>query len=114
MKNLMEVSIPTTALRVFHAFTSAVEPFLITGALFYAGVGKDLAMEQFGMVAGIAMSIGMFPAFISHSFMIMLIPTISKANAERNIQHLQKLLQQVMMLTTSLWSSNRIGVLFFC
>ena len=27
MKNLMEVSIPTTALRVFHAFTSAVEPF---------------------------------------------------------------------------------------
>ena len=34
---------PTTALRVFHAFTSALEPFLITGALYYAGVGKEIA-----------------------------------------------------------------------
>ncbi len=99
MQNLMKVSIPTTALRVFHAFTSAVQPFLITYALFYAGVGKDLATEQFGMVAGIAMSIGMFPAFISHSFMLMLIPTISKANADRNTEQLQRLLRQVMLLT---------------
>lgn len=99
MQNLMKVSIPTTALRVFHAFTSAVQPFLITYALFYAGIGKDLATEQFGMVAGIAMSIGMFPAFISHSFMLMLIPTISKANADRNTEQLQRLLRQVMLLT---------------
>lgn len=99
MKNLMEVSVPTTALRVFHAFTSALEPFLITGALFYAGVGKDLATEQFGMVAGIAMVIGSFPTFISHSLMIMLIPTISKANAERNSAYLQRLLKQVMLWT---------------
>ena len=32
MKNLMQVSIPTTALRVFHAFTSPLSHFLITGA----------------------------------------------------------------------------------
>ncbi|MCQ6275190.1 oligosaccharide flippase family protein [Bacillus sp. V3B] len=99
MKNLMEVSLPTTALRVFHAVTSAVEPFLITGALYYAGVSKELATEQFGMVAGIAMVIGSFPTFIAHSFMIMLIPTISKANADRNKDKLQKLLKRVMLLT---------------
>lgn len=99
MRNLMQVSIPTTALRVFHAFTSAVQPFLITYALFYAGVAKDLATEQYGMVAGIAMSIGMFPTFISHSFMIMLIPTISKANADRDTEQMQRLLRQVMLLT---------------
>lgn len=99
MKNLMSVSVPTTALRVFNAFTSALEPFLITGALFYAGVGKDLATEQFGMVSGIAMSIGMFPSFIAHSFMIMLIPTISKANADRDTAQLRNLLRKVMMLT---------------
>ena len=99
MKNLMAVSIPTTALRVFHAITSSIEPFLITGALYYAGVGKEMATEQFGMVAGIAMVIGSFPTFISHSLMIMLIPTISKENAEKNIEYLQRLLQQIMLLT---------------
>lgn len=101
MKNLMGVSIPTTALRVFNAFTSALEPFLITGALFYAGVGKDLATEQFGMVSGIAMAIGMFPSFISHSLMIILIPTISKANADRNTGQLQNLLRKMMLITMS-------------
>ena len=40
-----------------------------------------------------------FPTFISHSLMIMLIPTISKANADKNIEYLQRLLQQVMLLT---------------
>lgn len=99
MKNLMGVSIPTTALRVFNAFTSALEPFLITTALFYAGVGKDLATEQFGMVSGIAMAIGMFPTFIAHSFMIMLIPTISKANADRDTAQLRSILRKVMLLT---------------
>ncbi|WP_428910969.1 oligosaccharide flippase family protein [Niallia sp. Krafla_26] len=99
MKNLMQVSVPTTALRVFNAFTSALEPFLITTALMYAGVGKELATEQFGMVAGIAMVIGTFPAFIAHSFMMMLIPTISKAAADRDTAQLQKLLKQVMMIT---------------
>ena len=99
MKNLMQVSVPTTAMRVFNAFTSALEPFLITGALMYAGVGKDLATEQFGMVSGIAMAIGTFPAFIAHSFMIMLIPTISKAYADRDKAQLQKLLKQIMMIT---------------
>jgi len=99
MKNLMEVSVPTTALRVFNAFTSALEPFLITSALMYAGVSKDLATEQFGMISGIAMVIGTFPAFIAHSFMMMLIPTISKANAERDTPQLQKLLKQVMIIT---------------
>lgn len=99
MKNLMQVSVPTTALRAFNAFTSALEPFLITGALMYAGVSKDLATEQFGMVSGIAMTIGMFPAFIAHSFMMMLIPTISKAAADRDTNQLRKLLKQVMLIT---------------
>lgn len=99
MKNLMQVSLPTTALRVFNAFTSALEPFLITAALMYAGVGKELATEQFGMVAGIAMVVGSFPAFIAHSFMMMLIPTIAKAAADRDKDQLQKRLKQVMLIT---------------
>jgi len=98
-KNLLAVSIPTTALRVFHALTHAVEPFLIKAALLQAGVSGAVATEHFGMLAGIAMTIGFFPAFIAHSFLIMLIPTVSEAYAEKNIDKLQKLLQQVLVIT---------------
>lgn len=100
-RSLMAVSIPTTALRVFHAMTHAIEPFLIKAALLQAGVSGIVATEHFGMLAGIAMTIGFFPAFIAHSLLIMLIPTVSKYFAENNTQKLQSLLQQVFILTIS-------------
>jgi stage V sporulation protein B len=98
-KNLMAVSVPTTGLRIFHSLTHAIQPFLIKAAVVSAGVSPELATEQFGMMAGVAMTIGFFPAFIAHSFLIILIPTVSKAYAEKEFHKLQKLLQQVMLLT---------------
>ncbi|MEK4198912.1 oligosaccharide flippase family protein [Cytobacillus sp. FSL K6-0265] len=98
-KNLMGVSIPTTGLRIFHALTHAIQPFLIKAALLKSGISTDIATEHFGMVAGVAMTIGMFPAFIAHSFMVMLIPTVSRAYAEEKLNYLRRLLQQVFFIT---------------
>ncbi|MBA4536718.1 polysaccharide biosynthesis protein [Bacillus aquiflavi] len=96
---LLAVSLPTTGMRIFHALTHAVKPFLIKSALLKAGLTATAATEQFGMVAGVALTIGFFPAFIAHSLLIMLIPTVSEAYAKKDLFKLQKLLQQVMMLT---------------
>ncbi|WP_040206211.1 polysaccharide biosynthesis protein [Neobacillus jeddahensis] len=98
-KNLMAVSIPTTGLRLFSAFTNAIQPFLIKGALVYSGMSNTLATEQFGMLMGVAASIGFFPAFIAHSLMIVLIPAVSKTYSQKDFPTLQKMLQQVMKLT---------------
>lgn len=98
-RNLAAVSVPTTGLRIFHSLTHAVQPFLIKAALVLAGVSPGLATEQFGVLAGVAMTIGFFPAFIAHSFLIVLIPTVSKAYAQKEFDKLQKMLQQVMILT---------------
>ncbi|MFE8701426.1 polysaccharide biosynthesis protein [Cytobacillus sp. FJAT-54145] len=98
-QNLMAVSIPTTGLRIFHSLTHAIQPFLIKIALVHSGLSEGIATEQFGMLAGVAMTIGFFPAFIAHSLLIMLIPTVSKAYADRDLFKLQKILQQVMGIT---------------
>lgn len=111
-KNLMAVSIPTTAMRIFHALTHAVEPFLIKAALLKAGVSGVIATEHFGMMAGVAMTIGFFPAFIAHSFLIMLIPTVSEAYAKKNLEKLHKLLQQVFMVTF-LYGTPAVALFYF-
>ncbi|MFZ7945808.1 MULTISPECIES: oligosaccharide flippase family protein [Bacillaceae] len=98
-KNLMAVSIPTTGLRLFSAFTNAIQPFVIKAALIRSGMTDTLATEQFGMLMGVAVSIGFFPAFIAHSLMIVLIPAVSKTYSQKDYSTLQKMLQQVMMLT---------------
>jgi stage V sporulation protein B len=98
-KNLMAVSIPTTGMRMFAALTGAIEPFLIKAALVRSGLTDTLATEQFGMLMGVAVTIGFFPAFIAHSLMIVLIPAVSKSYSERDYPTLQKMLTQVIKLT---------------
>lgn len=98
-ESLISVSVPTTGLRIFHALTHAVQPFLIKAALLQAGLTGDMATEQFGLLAGVAMSIGFFPAFIAHSLLIVLIPTVSKAYSQKDFPMLQSLLKRVMQFT---------------
>jgi len=98
-KNLMSVSIPTTGMRIFSAFTNAIQPFIIKGALVHSGLSATVATEHFGMLMGVAASIGFFPAFIAHSLLVVLIPGVSKTYSERNYGSLQKMLQQVIKIT---------------
>ncbi|MBM7662638.1 O-antigen/teichoic acid export membrane protein [Bacillus mesophilus] len=98
-KNLLAVSLPTTGMRLFHALTHAYQPFLIKAALLRSGVSEEMATEQFGLMTGVAMSIGFFPAFIAHSLLIALIPTVSEAYERKEFARLQKILQQVILIT---------------
>lgn len=111
-KNLMSVSIPTTGLRLFAAFTTAIQPFLIKTALIRSGLTDIIATEQFGMLAGIAISIGFFPAFIAHSLLIVLIPTVSKAYSEKDYAALQKMLNHVIRITF-LYGVPAVAVFYF-
>ncbi|WNF38309.1 polysaccharide biosynthesis protein [Bacillaceae bacterium IKA-2] len=98
-RGLLNVSLPMTGVRIFHAITFAVKPFLIKAALMNAGLTGAMATAQFGKLAGVAFSIGFFPTFIAHSFLIVLIPTVSEAYAKKDFVKLRKLLVKVMKLT---------------
>jgi stage V sporulation protein B len=98
-KNLMAVSIPTTGMRMFAALSGAIQPFLIKAALVHSGLTDTMATEQFGMLMGVALSIGFFPAFIAHSLMIVLIPAVSKSYSDRDYPALQKMLTLVIKIT---------------
>jgi stage V sporulation protein B len=98
-QKLLAVSLPTTGLRIFHAITNAIQPFLIHSALMTAGFGAVGATEHFGMLMGVAMTIGFFPAFIAHSLMIMLIPNVSDAYVKNDYEKLRSFLQQSMWFT---------------
>ncbi|WP_100406337.1 polysaccharide biosynthesis protein [Bacillus solitudinis] len=100
-KALLEVSLPTTGLRIFHAASFAIKPFLIKEALVRAGMVDTTAMVQYGKLAGVAFTIGFFPAFIAHSLLIVLIPTVSEAYSKNEINKLTKLLRQVMLITAA-------------
>lgn len=111
-RNLFSVSVPTTGLRLFSAFANAFQPFLIKAALVRSGLTQILATEHFGMLAGVAVTIGLFPAFIAHSIMIVLIPAVSKTYAMKDYQGLQKMLSQVMKVTV-LYGVPAVVIFYF-
>ncbi len=111
-KTLLEVSIPTTGLRIFHAATFAIKPFLIKEALVRAGMIETLAMTQYGKLAGVAFTIGFFPAFIAHSLLIVLIPTVSEAYSKGELAKLRSLLRKVMGITI-LYGFPAVFVFYF-
>ncbi|AQX54556.1 polysaccharide biosynthesis protein [Priestia flexa] len=98
-KKLLSVSLPTTGLRLFNAICNAIQPFLIKHALILSGMTLSGATQHFGMLTGVAMSIGFFPAFFAHSLLVALIPAVSEAHAKDQEKQLQKLLLQSMQLT---------------
>lgn len=121
-KSLMAVTIPTTGLRLFHAVTNAVQPFLIKYSLSLTGISDVAATEQFGLLAGVAISIGFFPAFIAHSLLVVLIPTVSEATAKKDVDKLKMLLMKVMSITAAygfpaivifLIFSEKLTIMFF-
>jgi O-antigen/teichoic acid export membrane protein len=121
-RSLMAVTVPTTGLRLFHAVTNAFQPFLIKYALVMTGLSDVAATEQFGLLAGVAIAIGFFPAFIAHSLLVVLIPTVSEATAKKDVEKLKILLRRVMWITAAygfpvilffLTFSERLTILFF-
>ncbi|WAA09005.1 oligosaccharide flippase family protein [Fervidibacillus albus] len=101
LKNLLNVSLPTTGMRIFHAIAHAIQPFLIKYSLIAGGISTIGATEHFGRLAGVAIPIGFFPAFMAHSMMTALIPSVSKAYAKKNHQQLRTLLKGVLKVTAA-------------
>ncbi|MGG3573124.1 polysaccharide biosynthesis protein [Bacillus gobiensis] len=98
-KRLLSVSIPTTGLRIFHAVMNAIEPFLVKAALLAGGVAGTSTIDQYGMLAGVALTIGFFPAFIGHALLTVLIPSISEAYSRREYTKVIQRLRQAVFIT---------------
>ncbi|MED4122706.1 polysaccharide biosynthesis protein [Halalkalibacterium halodurans] len=109
---LLAVSLPTTGLRIFHAASFAIKPFLIKIALMNAGLMESTAIIQYGKLAGVAFTIGFFPGFIAHSLLTVLIPTVAEAYSKGDMDRLQRLLTNVM-LGTFVYAVPSVLVFYF-
>ncbi len=112
-KKLLGVSLPTTGLRLFNAVCNAIQPFLIKHALVLSGMTLTGATQHFGMLTGVAMSIGFFPAFFAHSLLVALIPAVSEAHAKNQEEQLQRLLTQSMQMTFLYGIPSIVAMYFF-
>lgn len=97
-KNLCALAVPLTANRLAGSVFSAAESLLIPLSLqAYGYTGSD-ALSVYGILTGMVFSTIMFPAVISNSLSVMLLPTISGAFARGKRALVEKAVQQTIQV----------------
>ncbi len=94
--NLCSVAIPLTANRLAGSIFSSVEALFIPFSLRIFGYTSSDALSVYGILTGMVFSTIMFPAVISNSLSVMLLPAISKAYAHGKTDQVNRAVRQTV------------------
>ena len=83
-REMMKLAVPLTSNRLLLSVLNSVESVLIPIMLRKAGYSASEALSIFGVLTGMAIPFIMFPSAIPNSFAVLLLPTISEAQAKGN------------------------------
>ncbi|MDD6058113.1 MAG: polysaccharide biosynthesis C-terminal domain-containing protein, partial [Clostridiales bacterium] len=81
VRNLLGMAVPLTANRIVLNLFASVENIMIPNRLCAFGYTTSEALSVYGILTGMSMSVVMFPSVITNSVSVLLLPTISEAQA---------------------------------
>lgn len=83
-KNLLTLSVPLSANRLLLSILHSIEAILIPAMLRRFGLSSKEALETFGILNGMSIPFIMFPTALINAFAVLVLPTISEAQATGN------------------------------
>lgn len=95
-KNLLTMAVPLTANRIVLNLFAAFENVMIPNRLKLFGYTNSEALSVYGILTGMAMSVVMFPSVISNSVSVLLLPTISEAEASGNLGMIRRTIRKTV------------------
>lgn len=111
LTKFFSVAIPVAATRYVNSFLHTIENVLVPNKLRAFHSSHEKALEEFGIIKGMAIPILFFPASFIGAISTLLLPEMSKANELNQKDKIQKLTSKTLQFT--LISSILIGGLFF-
>ncbi len=110
-KELLSMAIPLTATRLVINLFSSIENVLIPSRLRVFGYTQAEALSVFGVLTGMSLAVIMFPSVITNSVSVILLPTISEAQATHNNDAIQKAVRRTIVSCLALGFTACIGFL---
>ncbi|MFB5662198.1 stage V sporulation protein B [Alteribacillus sp. HJP-4] len=109
--DLMAISLPATGSRLIGSISLFFEPIIIAQSLALAGVATAVATSQYGQLSGFVIPLLFLPTFITYSFSVSLVPSVSEAAASKRFGIIQKRLKQT--LRTAILSGGFAAIFLF-
>jgi len=110
-KELLSMAVPLTATRLVINLLSSVESVLIPAQLRVFGYTQTEALSVFGVLTGMSMAVIMFPSVITNSVSVILLPTISEAQATHDNTAIQRAIRRTIFACLGLGFTACAGFL---
>ena len=111
LSEIFRISLPISAGRYLHTALRTAENLITPSCLTKYSGTKASALEQFGMIKGMAIPLLLFPASLLSAVSTLLIPEITQSVAEKNNRSVQNAVEKVFSVTTA--TSFLIAGIFF-
>ena len=99
VKDVLNISIPSTGSRLIGSISYFLEPIILTYAMLKSGSSLSFITSEYGIVTGYVYALLLIPSFFTMAISTSLLPIISKNYAERNMRVVKKGLSQGMLFS---------------
>lgn len=99
LKEIFNISIPTTGSRLIGNIGYFFEPIILTSTLLWVGYDNNFIVTEYGIVSGYVIPLLLLPSFFTMAISQALIPIISKATAHRNYKYAKNKLKQAIFVS---------------
>lgn len=106
MKDVLNISIPTTGSRIIGTIGYFFEPIILTSMLLFNGYSSNYITYEYGIITGYVMPLLMLPSFFSMAVAQATIPVISNGYANNKTRYVKTKIKQSLSL------SLLIGIIF--
>jgi stage V sporulation protein B len=98
-KELMSIAVPTTGSRLIGSISHFLEPILVAQALAIAGFTVLESTKMYGELTGFVLPLLLLPTFITNSLSTALVPSISEAEAKKQVKLIHFRIHQAIRLS---------------
>lgn len=99
LKEILGISIPTTAARLIGSITYFLEPILLTNILKYMGYTTDYITLEYGIINGYVYPLLLLPSFFTLAISSAILPVISNSYSNNNKVYAKKKLKQAIIFS---------------
>jgi Na+-driven multidrug efflux pump len=99
IKNILNISIPTTGSRLIGSIGYFFEPIILTFILLKVGYTNDYIINQYGVINGYVMPLLLIPSFFTLAISQALVPIVSYNHVRGNLRYSKNKVNQAIIFS---------------
>lgn len=99
IKDVLNISIPTTGSRIIGTIGYFFEPIILTSMLLFTGYSQKYITYEYGIITGYVFPLLLLPSFFSMAISQATLPVISKAYSNGNNKYIKSKIKQSILVS---------------